>query len=270
MRLFASYIVYDGIELLEQSINQIRNQCDIIQVIYQNVSWFNKPIPKESIDILHNLKNKGIIDLLDCFNNFRPLDKSLINTPHYIKVAKQYETKKREFGLRTALNNNATHFISLDVDEFYKQEDFYFAKEIIKENNFDLTACRFINYVKSPEYHRGYDSKYVPFICKINDKSRMGVGFFIDCDPTRGITPGINTYTFNEGLLTMHHMETIRKDLKTKYESTTRLYFDRNKIDDLINNINSSTDKVNFNGIIYPSLKEQTLTKVDNYFNIKL
>jgi len=265
MKLFASYNVFDGIELLESSINQIRELTDIIQVTYQTTSWFNKPVLPDDLDILNDLKNKKLIDRLDCFTNFVPL-------PNYSKynimLSKKYETNKREFGLKSALQEKATHFISLDVDEFYKPIEFYRAKEIIKENNFDLTACKFINYVKTPEYHRGYDPKYVPFICKINEQSIMGNNFFVTCDPTRGISPGKNTFDFNEGLITMHHMEMVRKNLKHKYESTTRLIFDRNKLDTLVNKIDNAGNTINFNGIVFPALKDQTLYKVENYFNI--
>ncbi len=268
MKLFVSYIVFDGIELLEASINQIRDQVDIIQVIYQNTSWFNKQILKEDLEILYDLKKRKLIDKLDCFTNFKFVD---LNSTHYIRIIKRYETAKRDFGLKTARLEKATHFMSMDVDEFYKPIEFYKAKEIVEENDFELTSCKFINYVNTPEYQRGYDSKVVPFICKINEYSRIGQGFFAECDPTRGITPGENTFEFNPGLISMHHMETVRKNLKHKYESTTRYNLKRNEIDKLVENIKGSTTTVNFGGIIYPGFKEaQKLVKVENYFNIQI
>lgn len=267
MRLLVSYIVFDGIELLESSINQIRDQVDIIHVVYQNVSWFNKQILQKDVNILIDLKNRRLIDKLECFTNFKPLTDTTQNS---VRISKQYEIKKRELGLKSAIQEHATHFMSMDVDEFYKNEDFYRAKEIIKENDFDLTSCRFINYVKTAEYHRGYDPKFVPFICKINNISKIGSGFFVQCDPTRGISPGVNNFEFSEGLITMHHMETVRINLKNKYESTTRFHFNRSQIDTLVNAVNNSNENVNFAGIIYPSLRDQKLTKVENIFDIKI
>lgn len=269
MRLGVSYTVFDGVELLESSIKQIREYVDFIQVVYQRTSWFGKNVSQNEISILHSLKTSKLIDSLDIFTDFKALP---IVSPANIKISKSYETNKRQFGLATCLKNGCTHFISMDVDEFYDPVQFKEAKSLIISNGFTSTACRFINYVNLPIYHRGYSPHYVPFICKIDGSSKIGNRFFVTCDPTRGIIdPANRTYIFNPNSLTMHHMETVRKDLEKKYESTTRAIFQRNKTKELVNNIKSiksATDQLNFNKIIFPSLGSQKIYEVENKFNI--
>jgi hypothetical protein len=66
-------------------------------------------------------------------------------------------------------------------------------------------------------------------------------------------------------------METVRKDLVKKYESTTRAIFNRTKTNELVNNIKSirSTESLlNFNKIIFPALGSQKIYEVNNIFNI--
>lgn len=269
MKLGVSYNVFDGIELLESSIRQIRPFVDIIHVAYQMSSWFGKPIAKEDIEILQELLKKKLIDKLEVFINFKIVSNS---TKSNISITKTYETKKRQFGLSYCLSKECTHFMSMDVDEYYLPDQFKEAKEYIISKDLSSTTCRFINYVNLPIYHRGYSPHYVPFICKINKSSKIGTPFFVPCDNTRGITDNLKkTHIFSPNVLTMHHMETIRKNLFRKYESTTRSIFKREKITELIKNIQSIKSKeniLNFNKIIFPSLGNQTIYEVENKFNI--
>ena len=269
MKLGVSYTVFDGIELLEHSIKQIRNHVDFIHVAYQKYSWFNKEMSIEDFNTLNRLKKIGLIDSLECFTNFKTITPKGSN----IQTSKKYETEKRQFGMDACLKKNCTHFISMDVDEFYVSEEFKKAKNIILENNISQSSCSFINYVKLPIYTRGIDSSTVPFICKINRNSLMSKGFFTKCDPTRGITdnvPGVKK-RFTKDILIMHHMETVRKDLNKKYESTTRAIFKRERTKDLIKGIKSVNEQTNmfsFNKIIFPGTPPVKLKKTNNIFNI--
>ena len=44
-KLGISYSVWDGEELLEQSIKQIRPVADYINVVWQKLSWYGRAIP---------------------------------------------------------------------------------------------------------------------------------------------------------------------------------------------------------------------------------
>ena len=269
MKLGVSYIVFDGIELLEHSIKQIRKHVDYVQVVYQTDSWFGHKIKNEDLIILNSLKVRGLVDELSKFSNFTPLKDSIANS---IARAKSYEMEKRYFGLKSALKKGCTHYLCMDVDEFYVEEQFAIAKSEIEKKDYSLTAVRFINYVKLPTLHRGYDPSRVPFICKINESSKMTNRFFVKCDPTRGISSNPKTtHEFDNNIITMHHMETVRKDLKTKYEATTRAIFKRSSAGTLINNINNvshANPELNFNKIIFPALANIKLRPCENIFKI--
>ena len=269
MKLGVSYIAFDGIELLEHSIKQIRKHVDYVQVIYQGTSWFGHPIKNEDLITLNSLKIKGLVDELTKFQDFIPLKDSRANS---ISKAKVYEKTKRELGLKSALRRGCTHYLCMDVDEFYQEEQFAAAKSEIEKNDYGLTAVRFINYVNIPTLHRGYDPARVPFICKINEKSFMTSRFFVKCDPTRGIASQVKTtHDFDPESITMHHMESIRKDLKTKYEATTRAIFKRYATAALIDNIKKTSHarpELDFNKIIFPSLGKIKLKVCENQFEI--
>jgi len=266
MKLGVSYIVFDGVELLEHSIKQIRGHVDFLQVIYQDQSWFGHPIPSESLAELDKLKRRGLIDSLIKFTQFKPVQ------PGSAFRSKAYERAKRQLGLRSCLSAGCTHYLCMDVDEFYIEDEFKKAKETVSVKRYTSTAVRFINYVNHPTLHRGYDSNSVPFICKIGPNSKMDSKFFTKCDPTRGIIPtGGGTHLFKPSDITMHHMETVRKNLSLKYRSTTRALFNRSKTNELVSNIKSvkeDTKMFSFNKIIYPKTPGTQLKKVDNIFNI--
>jgi hypothetical protein len=269
MKLGVTYIVFDGIELLEHSIRQIRPHVDYVNVIYQEISWFGSTIQKEDLQTLNLLKRSNLIDDLTKFTNFSPIREK---TPAGIARAKGYERSKRQLGLDMALKKGCTHYLCMDVDEFYKTDEFARAKATIDNNGYTRTAVRFINYVNTPTMHRGYDPNRVPFICKIDMTSKMTPAFFVKCDPTRGITGGKSgNHEFKPVEVTMHHMETVRKDLLLKYNSTTRAVFKRSKTDELVKSIktvNEASSSFSFNKIIFPGLNSIKLTKCENIFNI--
>jgi len=269
MKLGVAYIVFDGIELLEKSIIQIREHVDFITIIYQHRSWFGDLINPSDLKILQSLKNKGLVDSLIEFKKFIPVKHKSIKG---ITGSKYYETIKRQLGLKTCLLNGCTHYLCMDVDEFYISSEFKKAKKIIISNNYARTAVRFLNYVNIPIIHRGIDPNSVPFICKIDNNSKLGSSFFVRCDPTRGITNGSNiNHSFNQNIITMHHMETVRKDLFKKYNSTTRKIFKRERTSELINElrkVNSESSSFSFNKIIFPATGKINLHKVNNIFNI--
>lgn len=271
MKLGVSYIVFDGVELLEHSIRQIRKHVDFIHVIYQEKSWFGKNMPVEDLAELKRLERTNLIDRLDMFVGFAPLRDT---SPNSIMTAKGYERSKRQFGLTRCLAEKCSHFLCMDVDEFYVTEEFAAAKERIRTENITASSVRFWNYVNIPTRHRGSDGNTVPFICRVNPTCRMDKRFFSRCDPTRGISntgPKTSFLEFSPSDIKMHHMETVRKNLLLKYESTTRSIFNRIKTKDLISNIESvdeSTDKFSFERIIFPGTPPVSLATVPNIFNI--
>ena len=64
MKLGVSYNIFDGEELLEGSIRQIRDNVDYISVVYQTISNFGNPCSPGLELMLKNLKSIGLVDEL--------------------------------------------------------------------------------------------------------------------------------------------------------------------------------------------------------------
>lgn len=268
-KLGATYIVFDGIELLESSIKQIRASVDFLCVVYQTTSWFGARIAEEDMSTLKRLEREGLIDSLVQFKEFKPVSSYSKDKIH---ASKKYETAKRDLSLHVCINSGCTHYICLDVDEYYDPRQFHSAKQYIYDNNIHYSACKYINYA-TPVLHRGLSSMYVPFISRITPSSKNGKRFFVQVDPTRGIhtAHAKNVISFNTGDLVMHHMEMVRKNIYRKYESTTRLNLDRDNLTplaDIINSIGKDDKSIDFNRIIYYGSEKFKLIKTKNRFDI--
>lgn len=59
-----SYSVFDGEELLEASLRNIRPHVDYINVIWQKESWYGAPANADLYPLLLKLKDAGLIDEL--------------------------------------------------------------------------------------------------------------------------------------------------------------------------------------------------------------
>lgn len=253
MRLIAIYSIFDGEELLEFSIKSIKKSVDYVLVIYQTTSNFN--VKNENLEKkIFELKKIGLIDE---YLHFNPIP----NNPLMSEIT------KRNIGLEFAKNNNFTHFITIDCDEFYFEDEFNCAKNYIEENDIDSSVCWIQNYHKKPEYRViGKSEPFkVPFINKIYIETKLILGgsYFTNMvDPTR-ITNTYKKYIlFDEDIIKMHHYTTIRKDIRKKYESwTCRLnYGNLDVIDQKANKV------LNYEiGDDDPKCEI-----VNNYFNIKL
>ena len=237
MKLAIGYIVFDGLETLEGSIQSIRESVDLVLVSYQLVSWGNTKASPELLPKLQELKAKGLIDHIIEFKNFIP---SSLVTPGEVLQAKSYECEKRQSLLNLARSLRATHYTSMDADEFYVKSEFEIAKQIIINENLDATAVKYINYL-TPTLHQGYSKFQVPFIYKLGKFSchHAQQTCFSGIDPTRGILD--ESYTrikvFDREIITMHHMEMVRKDLLGKYQSSSRFFRDRGPLPLLVNDI---------------------------------
>ena len=63
------YNIFDGEELLEDSILQIRDVVDYISVVYQTESYWGNKCSENLIETLNKLKNEELIDELVYYEN---------------------------------------------------------------------------------------------------------------------------------------------------------------------------------------------------------
>lgn len=201
-KLAAIYNAFDGVELLEKSIECVYDHCDMIIIVYQIVSNFGErwsPLP----EIEHlNEKRKVILVKYD---------------PTIEWGGQLNERAKRNLGIDFARDNHCTHFIGMDIDEFY--EDFGSYKKLYFEFGATGSVCRMQTYFKKPTlmFDRPEDY-YVPFIHELQEDTRSGSSsykFYVD--PTRAI----NQSNIVELPFFMHHFSWVRKDIMRKARNSS-------------------------------------------------
>jgi hypothetical protein len=211
MKLGVSYNVFDGEELLENSIKSIRKNVDHISVVYQTESNFGNPCDEGLVPLLEKLKSDGLIDELFMY---KP---TLNRGGHY------NELRKRNLGLYISEGASCTHHMAMDSDEFYTDEQFKFMKEEMLNGDFDSSACQMTTYYKDSKYRLEPKEEYyvtLPF------KIRQGVEFIMGCqfpvlvDPTRRMDAG-SCRIFSREEIEMHHMSYVRKDIRKKLQNSS-------------------------------------------------
>ena len=224
MKLGISYNLFDGDELLEHSINSVREHADFISVVYQTESYFGNPCSIYQHDILLKLLENHLVDEIVLFKPSK-----LIPTPFN-------ELAKRNLGLKLSRNSHCTHHISMDVDEIYIGSEFEEAKKIITRGSYDSSFCQMKTYYHSTEYEISPpETYYVSIFLKIHEKLRYA---FIDeypvfVDPTRRVKIG-NFKTFTRDEIEMHHLSYVRKDIRMKLENSSSLQYYESKVDEIV------------------------------------
>ena len=218
MKLGVSYNVFDSEEHLEGSIKQIRNSVDFISVVYQKTSNFGDKCNETLEKLLLDLKNKSLVDEL---LEYHPLSGV---SPHVNEV------NKRNIGLVLSKSNGCTHHMSMDSDEYYKEQEFNYVKKIMLEGDYDSSACQMSTYYKEPIYRLDpKEEYYVSLIFKIRpDVSYVFANKFpVLTDPTRSMHAG-SFRSFSREEIEMHHMSFVRLDVAKKLNnSSAKINFDR-------------------------------------------
>lgn len=218
MRLGVSYNVFDGEELLKDSILSIRDSVDYISIVYQTISNFGQPCNEGLVGLINSLVDEGLVNEISLYN-------PVVNgNPHGNEIT------KRQIGLNLSIKNQCTHHMSMDCDEFYVKEEFDKLKELMDVNGYGAAVAQMVTYYKDSNYR--FDPKeayYVPIITKIVPGLRYGCGNLgVLTDPTR-TTNSSNVYRVDRNFLEMHHMSYLRADIGRK--------------------LNNSSAKVNFRGV---------------------
>ena len=255
MILGVSYNLFDGEELLEGSIKQIRDQVDYISVVYQTKSNFGNPADANLVPLLENLKSNGLIDELYLY------EPSTIN-------GSSNETNKRNIGLDLSRKANCTHHMSMDSDEYYTPEEFKYMKEKIEEKDADAAYCQMQTYYKTWEYALDPPEEYyVSTIYKIKENAKFILGYpcIVLVDPTRRMSKVSNPLVFTREQVQMLHGSYIRNDIRKKLENSSAVVNFKNDIEKIVNHYNNweYPNKVLWGGL--PS-KELTVIKTKSIY----
>ncbi len=257
MKLGLSYNVFDGEELLEGSIKQIRGEVDYISVVYQTVSNFGHSCDENLILLLEDLKSSGLID------------ETYKYTPTDI-VGSTNELKKRNIGLELSIKNGCTHHMSIDTDEYYNIDEFRNMKKIVTDGDYDSSVCQMITYYNKPIYRiEPKETYYVPLIYKIRKNVLFGKNKFpVIVDPTRKMEPG-NCKIFTREEIEMHHLSYVRNNIFKKLNNSSAKKNFESEISFLVDYFNSWEygKKALMPG---RPCKYYDVVEVENKFNIKL
>jgi hypothetical protein len=258
MKLAALYLVYNGLELLEGSIDQIYSETDVIILGWQSVSHYGER-SSEVEPFVNKLKKKYKKVVLFEFKP-RPNPKKSSN------FAKQEERRKINQMIKVAQGLSCTHFFISATDHYYNSSQFVNAKE--KAKQYDVTASKMYTYFKKPEWRLNpIETYYMPFICKLRVNQTYSADthgkWNVYVDPALCILPNDSFYEFKEDELMMHHYSFVRNDVQNKLRNAAARRNFNNKIDDIIKEYEAfdGTGKV-------PYYINHTIEVVDNFFDI--
>lgn len=250
MKLAAIYIVwFDGIEILPFSVAAIEDLVDEVIIIYSETSNYG-----------HKVDYSGQIAGLGTLINWEPNP----NRPPALN-----ELNKRNFGLEAARALGHTHFVMMDCDECYDNQDFIYGKSVMSMDNSPKgLVCRLKVYIKEPTLMCN-DHTLVPFIHRLTPGLQFEQGnktypFAYDeagnahIDPTRRLN--VKQGVMMSGA-TMHHFSHVRRDINLKMQNSTA----RNSLlkSSLLEDYNNAAPGY------YSKFYRDTLEEVPNRFNIR-
>ena len=256
IKLGVSYNLFDGFELLEGSIKQIRQHVDYVSVVYQTISNFGNPCDPELIPLLERLKSEGLIDELFEYS------------PKINKGGHFNEIQKRNIGLALSQGAGCTHHMSMDSDEYYLPSEFESLKKTIIDGDYDSSYCQMQTYYKSWEYALDPpETYYVSLIFKIKSDSNfvLMAPSPVLVDPTRRMSPTEKHIVFERKDIQMHHGSYIRDNIRVKLTNSSASVNFTKDIDKIVNHYN---DWVYPNQVLWGGLPStlHNVKKINNLF----
>ena len=234
MKLGACYNVFDGEELLEASILSIKDNVDYIVIVYQTISNFGQNCDKGLLPLLDRLVQKGLVQELvhyapKTFSNEEK--KTLVSSratgtdlggARAEEIADTFfnELTKREIGRMACKNSGCTHFMSMDTDEFYLNDQLKSIKELVTERGYEGVLCKMRYFYKYPtvELIPRDELNYVAVLYEIKENMpfKLGSPYPYLIDPTRKVDGLRLLYACERDELEMYHYSFVRKNISSK------------------------------------------------------
>lgn len=202
----------DTLELLPYCIDNIAPVVDLVIILWSEQSNYGV-IDSRMVTFASEFKKEKVL-----FARVEPV----LNYGPPIN-----EREKRNHGLRIAKALLCTHFLSMDADEFYTQDEFLKDKERFLTSDLKGLVARTQVYFKSPKLTIGLDTTLVSYIHKLTNDLQFNFNKSYPftwnknqllIDPTRQLN-------INDGVemtdTIMHHYSYVRKDLEKKIENST-------------------------------------------------
>jgi len=251
MILSVSYNFFNGEEHLIPSLRAIRNSVEHISIVFQETSNKGARATLEAFETLHQAAEEGLAERI------------MIYRPDLSVPRSANELQKRAWGLTQAKEDGATHFFTIDADEFYREEELKLARQKIEEEGYNSTSVGSFLHIKRPIY-RGDDVTNCAFITKLEKETQLGVRAYPSdrVDPTRKIgVPEPKHYHFKKEEIAMYHMNMVRKDITDKLNNSSTT--DTNFLNQVYNAFQTWEDKSYFD---FPRKGRIEIDEVDNEF----
>ena len=242
--LLSAYInAWDGIELLRGCIKCLQPHVDKILIVWQKKSNYGEEYnPIEDIHkAIEGIENIHLVE-------YHP------NVIRREWTGFSNERAKRGQAIASLRKIGCTHFLAVDVDEYY--EDFGQAKQQFIDSGHHGSVVKMWTYFKRPTWRlEKSENYYVPFIHTMTPKTQVGPEYPFYVDRTRRI----NQMDVVELPTMMHHFSWVRQNIERKIRNSSAK--------------NLSLHLGEYNELDRPKhlrMYDQRLIEVPNIFNIDL
>lgn len=253
MKLAMCYTVFNGEELLVQSVMNHIDLVDVIIICFQCIS--NK-----------NGSNLGLLPLLSKLSGNKKINFVEFH-PNLQLNTKENERLKHNLMIETARKSGSTHFILSACDHFYTRVEFLEAKKAVETHDYDATFTKMFTYYKHFTWQiTPIEDYYMPFICKLSPETRIErvAGFPCKVDPSVQMNTFKKYCIFKEKEIMMHHFSMVRNDMRSKFENAaSSIRWTQDQVKLFISEYESANLESN---ISY--FQGRGLKLVENYFNL--
>jgi len=212
MKLAACYSIFDGLELLKPSIDQIYPFVDVIIIGYQLTGWNGNRSDEIQPYIERMLTGEHAEKL-----------RFVEYVPVVSKPPKENELAKHNVMLSAARDEGATHFFMSATDHFYLPEQLI--RQIDRASEYDVTFTRMFTYYKHPTWQLTPMEEYLmPFIMKIYPQTEfLRCKYPVVVDPALKVNTAREWHVFPVEELVLHHMSMIRINIREKMQNSVSL-----------------------------------------------
>jgi hypothetical protein len=211
MRLYACFTVFDGLELLDKSIDHIMPFVDGVVICYQEISNRGNRSDQLSEHLKRYVNYSEVIMV-------KYLANMTLN-------AKENERRKHQLMIDKAKEQGATHYIMMATDHFYDNQQLFQAKRALDGTDIDVTFSKMYTYYKKPEWQLDPPEDYfMPFICRLHPHTRIEKlsSYPVLVDPSVKVNTCAKWIVYEPNEVMLHHYSMVRKDrdsIRGKFEN---------------------------------------------------
>jgi hypothetical protein len=206
MKLAVAYTVFNGFELLEDSISQIEDIVDVVIICWQQTSNKGNSCERVGPYVGKLFTRKKVV---------------VIRYDPDLKLdTKTNERRKHQLMMDFARALGCTHITLAACDHFYDARQFVRGKLIHEANDWDVSFTSMFTYYKHPEWQlTPMEDYYMPFIIAMRDNTRIEVvrNYPLLVDPSVKVNTCQKWGLFGPDEVVLHHYSMMREDIDSKF-----------------------------------------------------